>query len=215
MQEKNNKSLAIHELNFIPNSWDSKLAKWVSDILSPPVLSTIGIAAIGVMLNKEINWRVLGTYFSIVLVFPVIYIFYLVFSNQVTDFHLRVRKERKKPFIVMIICASLGALYLTVNNAPYILIVMSVFGIFQIALMAMITVKWKISGHSATVASLSLFIVGIFGSATWFVFLSVPLVAWARVKIKRHTLIQTVGGAVMGFIFMGVMLYFVNSHIVL
>ena len=210
MQEQKNNQLAIHEMNFIPNTWDSKLAKWISDILSPPILSAIGIAIMGLLLN--LDFSIIVIYFLIVLVFPVSYIFYLVATNQVTDFHLRVRKERFKPYIVMITCALIGTAYLAFVKAPYILIAMGIFGILLIALMAMITIKWKISGHSATIASLSMVIVWMLGASTWYILLTVPLVAWARIRIKRHTLLQTIGGAILGFIFMGIMIYYMYSR---
>jgi membrane-associated phospholipid phosphatase len=209
MQEKKLKELAIHEMNFIPNTWDSKLAKWISDILSPPILSAFGIGFISMLLN--IKFELVATYFLIVLVFPVTYIFYLVATNQVTDFHLRVRKERFKPYIAMISCAGIGTLYLFFAQAPYILIAMSIFSILLVVLMAMITIKWKISGHSATVASITMVIVWMLGASTWYIFLTVPLVAWARIRIKRHTLLQTIGGATLGFLFMGIMIFYLYS----
>ncbi len=209
MLENKTKEIAIHEMNFIPNTWDSKLAKWISDILSPPILSAFGIAFISLLLNIE--FKLVSTYFLIVLVFPVTYIFYLVASDQVTDFHLRVRKERFKPYIVMISCAIIGTLFLILSNAPYILTAMSIFSILLVVFMAMITIKWKISGHSATVASISMVIVWMLGASTWYIFLTVPLVAWARIRIKRHTLLQTIGGATLGFLFMGLMIYYLYS----
>ena len=35
----------------------------------------------------------------------------------------------------------------------------------------------------------------VFGPGTWWVFLSLPLVAWARLYRKKHTLTQLIAGA--------------------
>lgn len=210
MKEQKNSSLAIHEMNFIPNTWDSKLAKMISDILSPPILSAFGLGFVAMLLHIDIS--IIATYFLIVLVFPVTYIFYLVASNQVSDFHLRIRKERLKPYIVMITCAIIGTVYLMYSKASDLLIAMSIFSILLVFFMAMITIKWKISGHSATVASISMVVVWMLGASTWYILLTVPLVAWARIRIRRHTILQTIGGASLGFIFMGIMIVYLYSR---
>ena len=68
MQEKKQNALAVHEMNFVPNTWDSKIAKWISDLLSPPMVSVFGFALIGLAFNDPALWRTLGFYFLIALI---------------------------------------------------------------------------------------------------------------------------------------------------
>jgi len=65
----------------------------------------------------------------------------------------------------------------------------------------LITMYWKISGHGAAIASLTVFICGLYGSLAAPVLLAIPLVAWARVRLHRHTLAQTVAGSLVGILF--------------
>ena len=80
-------------------------------------------------------------------------------------------------------------------------------GVLQMALIFFITLKWKISGHSTAVSGFSVFMVALFGQAATPILLTIPLVAWARLRLHRHELMQTVAGTIAGIVFMwGIML---------
>jgi membrane-associated phospholipid phosphatase len=72
--------------------------------------------------------------------------------------------------------------------------------VLQAALFLLITLRWKISLHSAAASNLAVIgwlTVGLNGLA---LALIIPVVAWARVHLRRHTLAQTVGGALLGVV---------------
>ena len=71
-------------------------------------------------------------------------------------------------------------------------------GMIQMALILLVTSRWKISGHGVAIGGITVFAVGIFGREAWPLLLAIPLVAWARVRLKRHTLAQTVAGSLLG-----------------
>lgn len=58
-----------------------------------------------------------------------------------------------------------------------------------------ITHFWKMSGHTMTAALTTGLIVARFGWTWWPTLLIVPLVGWARVATKNHTIMQVVSGA--------------------
>lgn len=58
-----------------------------------------------------------------------------------------------------------------------------------------ITYFWKISGHAMAAALTTGTVVANFGWAWWPVLLIVPLVSWARVVRRDHTIGQVVAGA--------------------
>jgi membrane-associated phospholipid phosphatase len=62
----------------------------------------------------------------------------------------------------------------------------------------LITLRWKISVHSTSATGISLFVVWAFGMRVLPVFLTVPVIAWSRVKLRRHTPLQTLAGIGLG-----------------
>lgn len=61
--------------------------------------------------------------------------------------------------------------------------------------LAVITHFWKISGHTMGVALATGIIISMYGWVWWPVLLVVPLVGWARVLRKDHTVLQVIAGA--------------------
>jgi membrane-associated phospholipid phosphatase len=84
---------------------------------------------------------------------------------------------------------------LYVLKAPLFLKSMFVVGIVSTAIFAIITFFWKISIHTSwmTFGVITFFI--LFGKWMLLLILLIPAIGWARVKTKRHTVIQVVLGA--------------------
>ena len=68
----------------------------------------------------------------------------------------------------------------------------------QTLLLFAITLVWQISIHTATTAGLVTFAILALGGGASILTLLVPIVAWARLHLRRHTLAQTVAGGVLG-----------------
>ncbi|MBN2499909.1 MAG: phosphatase PAP2 family protein [Anaerolineales bacterium] len=198
--------------DMMPVTWDRKLARIISDVISPPVLTILGALFFAMAIDTRPSWIWTGLYVFIVMGIPTLYIVWLVKRGMVTDFHLRVREQRLKPNLMIAGCAISGWLLLLVGSAPYPLTVLAGIGVIQTSLLLLITTKWKISGHSMGIASFAILVWSIYGSVAFPVLFTIPLVAWARLRLKRHTLLQTVAGALMGTAFMGFILYLIANH---
>jgi membrane-associated phospholipid phosphatase len=61
-----------------------------------------------------------------------------------------------------------------------------------------ITLWWKISVHSAAAAGVATLIWSLIG-ATLPLLAGVVIIAWSRVRLRRHTVAQTIAGAALGF----------------
>jgi membrane-associated phospholipid phosphatase len=85
-------------------------------------------------------------------------------------------------------------------------------GIFQIALLLGVTLRWKISGHGAAIGSMTVFLWGLYGTPAFMSILAIPLVAWSRLKLRRHTLMQTIAGSITGILFMMALFALVFSY---
>ncbi|MBN1669199.1 MAG: phosphatase PAP2 family protein [Anaerolineales bacterium] len=186
-----------------------KIATWVSRLFSPPLMILLGLIIAALAINTPEAWQWAGFYTIMVVILPAVYIYWKMRRGEITDFHMNVREQRIKPLAVSL-ALTLGVwLMMLVQSAPQAFIIFGASGALQLAAIFLITLRWKISGHSATIASLAVVLVALFGLAMAPVLLTIPLVAWARVRLSRHEMMQTIGGALAGIVFTLLAIYLI------
>ncbi|MEJ2749894.1 MAG: hypothetical protein P8183_18590, partial [Anaerolineae bacterium] len=67
------------------------------------------------------------------------------------------------------------------------------------------TIFWKISIHCTTSAASAILVWALLGTPAFL--LTVPMIIWSRVHLHRHTLLQTVAGAMLGSLVIGTMFF--------
>lgn len=176
----------------------SVIARAVSDILSPAVLS-IPCLLLGILASDVPGtYRYALLYFLVAIPLPVLYVLWLLKSGRVTDFHLPDRRDRTGPFLISIAGAMGAALLLYYFGAPAVFLAPVLAALLQTLVLFLITLAWQISIHTATTTALVTFAVLALGSGASVLAFLVPLVMWARIYLGRHTLAQTVAGACLG-----------------
>lgn len=197
----------------IPRTWDMHLARWISHILSPPLLGLAGVALIASALDTPGAWLWSAYVCTLTILLPITYILYKVRKGEIADFYMRVRAERIRPMTLMLACALTAWLSMWAFEAPRILTLFAWMGVMQFAFLLLVTLRWKISGHGTAVANLALFLTAVFGSAGAPSLLAVPLVLWSRVRLNRHDRAQTLAGAATGAAFMTLALVLVGIRL--
>jgi membrane-associated phospholipid phosphatase len=185
------------EAIFKPTTRGEHFAYWISKLGSPPVLVILMLLLIALTASSPSIWLWNGAYLIAVII-PLLYLFRLLRQDKITDMDVFVREQRARPLLVTV--ASLGTVLaiLVLGRAPRAMIILTTASLVQAIAIFLITLRWKISMHSATSAAVTVLILNVFGKAAAPVMLSVPLIAWSRVKLRRHTLMQTVAGALLG-----------------
>lgn len=183
---------------FIPAAWDKTLARWISQLGSPPLLAAAGLILCGQVINTWAAWEWIGFYILLAVGLPAGYVLWLVRRGQVTDFDLRLREQRLRPLVVTLLSAAAAWLVLYGGSAPHLLRVLAGAGWAQIALLLAITLRWKISAHCASAAGFVVWAWALFGVTAAPLTLVVPLIAWSRLRLGRHDLPQTVAGSLLG-----------------
>lgn len=174
------------------------IARGISDLFCPAVLG-IPCLLLGVLASDVPGtYRYAVLYFLIAIPVPVAYVAWLLKSGRVNDFHLPDRSDRTGPFVVSLASALFGAGLLVYLGAPAAFLVAILAAFAQTLLLFLITLSWQISIHTATTAGLVTFAILALGSGAAFLALLVPLVAWARIYLGRHTLAQAIAGALLG-----------------
>jgi len=181
-----------------PRSWDGRLALAISNVGSPPVVASLVVALTALKLATPGAWVWGGVYALLGVLLPFLYVVWLVKRGDVTDIDVRLRKQRAQPLLVTIVCNGLAWLVLTFGAAPPTMTIVAGATLLQVMAVFAVTLRWKISMHVATAAGATTMVWALFGTPLPFVF-TVPLVAWSRVRLRRHSLSQTVAGALLGF----------------
>jgi len=175
-----------------------RLARLVSNVLSPPVVA-LPVLVIGVRLSGVPGaWRFGALYAVLAIVVPMVDLLYLLRTGRVGDFHLSLRGERTRPFVVSIACTGLAAVALAALGAPPLLVALGVATFGQAVVLFAITLRWQVSVHSAAVAGLAALSVMAYGAPGALAAPLVALVGWARLRLDRHTPAQVLVGVAIG-----------------
>lgn len=175
------------------------LAFGISAVLSPYVAAAIFITIViykyAQDLNQFLPWML--TFFLFAIIIPGFYILWLLETKKIQDIHMAKLSERKIPFLIGAISAIIGAILLYYLPAARPVFIISVIYAINSIVIALITQFWKISVHTGTFASIATIAVIIFDVGYWWLYLFLIPLAWARIFRRRHTIWQTVAGAVL------------------
>lgn len=176
----------------------SQLAYWISQIGSPPLTGALTAVMIGFTLSTPPGWRWTLFYITLTILAPCFYIIWLVRSGKAVDFHLPNREQRIRPLQFSVITALIAWLVLYEVQAPRMLQLLATVTLIQSALFLIITMYWKISLHCTAATILSELAFVLFGASAAPLTVSIPLIAWSRVHLERHTVAQTIAGIFLG-----------------
>jgi hypothetical protein len=199
-----------------------RLATALSYLLNPLILPPLSFALVQAHFGAEWTEVVWTAVVSAVFFFlvPLLYVIWMVRRGVAESLEVRSREMRTRPFIVGIVSYAVGliVLALTVRTALPLIVALAALMPINTAVMTLINLQWKISIHSAGLASFcsALLFVAVYVTpelwstlpAGWEAFLTVasvatllplvPLLMWARVRVGAHTPRQVLAGALYG-----------------
>ncbi len=172
---------------------------WGTSVLFSPFLVPIATAAGVVHKHADpqnaLRWLAIVVLFVTVL--PALSIAVMVRFSKVSDLHLQNREERFLPLCCTLISMVVGTVLLYRLGAAREIVWAGVAYITNSIIFSAITPLWKISFHSSVATGCVTVLVMLVNPHFGWLFLLVPLISWARVYRKRHTLLQTIVGAVL------------------
>jgi hypothetical protein len=136
----------------LQSRWDFKAAKIVSSVFSPPAVISVTVIFIGIAMNA---WKWSLAYLISVILVPTIYVFWLLRTNRITNFHMYDRVERFKPMVLTTIMTIIAWTGFKLLSAPAEMTLFAFVGIFQVVLLLLINLFWKISIHATAISGLS------------------------------------------------------------
>lgn len=195
---KRRQPLTLGDAVRVPRNWSERIAHWISLIGSPPVMGILGVALIIMLSDIPTPWTWGGIYVVAAIGLPLLYLVWLVRKGAVTDIDVQLRKQRSRPFLAMMAGQAMAWFLLNVGGAPSPLPLIASAYLAQTTLILLITLRWKISVHTSTAAGVTVAIWGTLGPIAVPFALTLPLIVWSRVKLRRHTLGQTLAGTALG-----------------
>jgi hypothetical protein len=166
----------------------------VSALSSPYVVA--GLTTCLVVASLHPGWRALlvwaGVGVASTAVLPFLYVALLWASGRVTDIHVSLREQRSGPFLVTVLGAGAGVWALRALAAPPPLLALAVAFVANAAVLAAITLRWKISIHAATLVGCAVSLAMVVSPWYLAALAALPAVFWARMQRGRHTLMQGV-----------------------
>ncbi len=188
--------------------WLASVAYWVSQVGSPPLTGIGAALTVGYILATTVAWQWTIFYVVLTILAPCLYIIWLVQRGAVSDFHLPQRKERIRPLLFSLGVAVIVWVVFHRAEVPTGLKMLASVNGLQAILFFLITLRWKISLHCAAAAILAELLLVYFGPVAVPIAMSVPLIAWSRLYLRRHTLAQTIAGTSLGIALLTPMLFF-------
>jgi membrane-associated phospholipid phosphatase len=156
-------------------------------------------------------WRLLfvSTFFTSI--GPMLYVFWLYGTDRISDLDMSVRSERETVFMTFVAFYLIGAGVLWLVHAPPVLVA-TMLGYFAATLVVgYITRYWKISTHALGITAPLVALSLLYGRQPLPFLVLIPMVCWARVYLKAHTIAQVVAGAALATV--STTLFFYIFHV--
>jgi len=172
------------------------LARSLSTIFNPFLTALalfIILAHIGAKDTLDF-WRLLflSTFFTSI--GPMLYVFWLYATDRISDLEMSVRAERELVFSAFVIFYALGVAALWVGHAPRLMIAAMLGYLVSTLVVQYITRYWKISTHAIGITAPLTALTLLYGRQPLPFMVLIPMVCWARVYLKAHTVMQVLAG---------------------
>jgi membrane-associated phospholipid phosphatase len=126
-------------------------------------------------------------------IIPFLFMVHAVQHKIVRDWDLKDRKERPRLLALLFIIMLINLIAVKFTGDRFLFATFAFITVWMLGFM-IITLFWKISGHTGVNTLAAGLLITWFGRAYWPVFLAIPLVAWARVQGKYHSVAQVIAG---------------------
>lgn len=187
-----------------------KLAHLLSVILGPlgwlPVLFLTVIFRSGLD-NQQLR-ILLPSVLLLEVIIPLLYLHFAPRLGFATAWDLPKRRERY-PFLSLVFITNLISLYLSYRFGTMLLFNLGILLTIGLLVFFVITFIWQISLHAGLNTFGAILINFLFGWSLPWLYLTIPIIFWARQMLNKHTMKQLlIGALISGLIALGGLSYF-------
>lgn len=186
------------------------IGRYISQIFHPIVNGIACFALIGTrapgLPNAAYGLQWAAACIATIITPTALYFYYRLFRGDFSDDDVSHRSERTGLYLVSILSTIVGSGLLYLLGLPTIFLRLLVTAVAVTGICMLINFRWKISVHSASIATLAtlatIFLQGM-GIVLW---LCATVVGWARIRTGNHTPMQVLAGWLVAVV--GVLLAF-------
>jgi membrane-associated phospholipid phosphatase len=183
---------------------DSRTARRITDRLDPKTW-IIAVSLITGWTSGQwagLGWGIVSAVFAAII--PVLLIKRGVHAGRWADRHLGVRSHRLVVMVLILASVAVGIGLMAAGHAPRAVIALTVAMFTTLAALAVVTLRWKISVHTAVAAGATTMLASqLPPAAVAILAVVVAAVGWSRVALRDHTLAQTIAGGILGALVAG------------
>lgn len=183
---------------------ESRAARRITDWLDPKTWIIAVSLITGWTAGRwaGLGWGIVSAVFAAVI--PVLLIKRGVNAGRWADRHLGVRSHRLTVMALILASVGTGIAIMAAGSAPRAVIALTLAMFTTLAALAAITLRWKISVHTAVAAGATTMLVGQLPTvAITALALVVAGVGWSRVALRDHTTAQVLAGGLLGTVVPG------------
>lgn len=134
---------------------------------------------------------------------PYALLFWALRTGRVGDRQVVRRSQRPWLLGLVAVCVAGAVAWLWLGGAPRALSAVVTALLAGVVVVAVLTLRWKISAHTATYAAATTVLAFEQPAVAAVAAVGIPLVGWARVRAGRHSTGQVLAGASVGIVVAG------------
>lgn len=187
-----------------------RFGRIISQIFHPTINGFAAFLLVGAMapglpsLRYGLTWAAICI--ATIIIPPALYFYLRLFRGDFSDDDVSRRSERTGLYIAALLSTVVGSLVLYQFGVPFVFLrlVLAASGVTLVCML--VNFRWKISVHSASIATLSTLATLFLQSAGIVLWICAIAVGWARIRTGNHTPLQVLAG--WGVAIAGVLLAF-------
>jgi membrane-associated phospholipid phosphatase len=176
-----------------------RIARLISYILNPFLITAVILILLAfkdaASTAEALKWAAISLVISVLPVLAVV--IWLVKRKKMDAYYDNTRKQRYIVYILASVLGAIGCGLMWGLKAPELLAVTFTAGFAELVVFMGINFYWKISLHTAFVAGAVTILCLVYGVIALWTLVFLPLVAWARIELKQHSIIQVATGAIL------------------
>ncbi len=176
-----------------------QIAQLISQVFHP-ALNAVAAFFVAALLSQARTSRLDQLWWAglciVILITPTLFYFYSrLRRGDFSDADVLRRTERNRLFVVSLTATVVGSVLLALLGVPPIFLRLVAGAVLVVGTCGLINLRWKISLHAASVATLATLIAVLGqGGWRWSYWLVALAVGWARVRTGNHTPQQVAAG---------------------
>ncbi|MEA2016159.1 MAG: hypothetical protein U9O59_05590 [Actinomycetota bacterium] len=172
----------------------NRIAKAISYVFDGSVISIPIFLVICIMIVdntiEAMAWASICLLFGTVI--PYLYVILLYRKKEIDDMHIPRKEDRIKPMLVSFVSYTLCLIILYILDGPLFLKSVFAISVASVVIFTVITYFWKISLHISWITFIVITFNVLFGKWMLLMVPLIPVIGWARVRIKKHTVNQVI-----------------------